>query len=71
MIMKSLKEKSGKELSGNLEILAEGERPRGFPSGSVVNTLPAMQEMWVPGRSFGEGNGNPLQYSCPDNSMDR
>ena len=34
MIMKSFKEKSGKELSGNLEILAEGERLRGFPSGS-------------------------------------
>ena len=23
------------------------------------------------GRSPGEGNGNPLQYSCQDNSMDR
>ena len=23
------------------------------------------------GRSPGEGNGNPLQYSCPENSMDR
>ena len=23
------------------------------------------------GRSHGEGNGNPLQYSCPENSMDR
>ena len=23
------------------------------------------------GRSLGEGNGNPLQYSCPENSMDR
>ena len=22
------------------------------------------------GRSFGEGNGNPLQYSCLENSMD-
>jgi len=22
------------------------------------------------GRSFGEGNGNPLQYSCLGNSMD-
>ena len=21
-------------------------------------------------RSLGEGNGNPLQYSCPENSMD-
>ena len=25
----------------------------------------------VSGRSFGEGNGNPLQYSCLENSMDR
>ena len=24
-----------------------------------------------PGRSLGEGNGNPLQYSCLENSMDR
>ena len=23
------------------------------------------------GRSPGEGNGNPLQYSCPENPMDR
>ena len=23
------------------------------------------------GRSLGEGNGNPLQYSCLENSMDR
>ena len=23
------------------------------------------------GRSAGDGNGNPLQYSCPENSMDR
>ena len=37
--------------------------------------LPAMQETWV--RSLGqedppgEGNGNPLQYSCLENPMDR
>ena len=43
----------------------------------MVKNLPAMQETWVPsldsgsGRSFGEGNGNPLQYSCLKNSMDR
>ena len=24
-----------------------------------------------PGRSPGEGNGNPLQYSCLENAMDR
>ena len=28
---------------------------------------------WIPGlgRSLGEGNGSPLQYSCLENSMDR
>ena len=28
---------------------------------------------WTPvsGRSPGEGNGNPFQYSCLENSMDR
>ena len=33
----------------------------------MVKTLSAMQETWVlslSGRSPGEGNGNPLQYSC-------
>ena len=25
----------------------------------------------IPGRSPGEGNGNPLQYSCLENPMDR
>ena len=36
----------------------------------MVKNLPAMQ---IPGsgRSPGEGNGNPLQYSCLENSMDR
>ena len=39
---------------------------------SMVNYLPAV---WVGipglGRYPGEGNGNPLQYSCLENSMDR
>ena len=39
----------------------------GFPGGSVVKNLPAMQEMWVEG----EGNGNLLQYSCLESPMDR
>ena len=49
----------------------------GFPSGSLVKNPPAMQEAqesWVQvpgsGRSPGEGNGNPLQYFCLENSMD-
>ena len=46
----------------------------GFPGGSVVKNLTVMQETGlIPGlgRSPGEGNGNPLQYSCLGNSMDR
>ena len=44
---------------------------RGFPDGSVVKNLPAnagdaRDTSLIPGlgRSPGEGNGNPLQYSC-------
>ena len=39
----------------------------------TVKYLPGMQETSISGlgRSTGEGNGNPLQYSCPENSMDR
>ena len=38
----------------------------------TVKHLPAMWEAQVPesGRSPGEGNGNPLQYSCLENPMD-
>ena len=40
-----------------------------------LKRLPAMQETWVRslglGRSPGEGNGNPLRYSCLENPMDR
>ena len=41
----------------------------------LVNHLPAMQETQVRflgrERSSGEGNGNPLQYSCLENPMHR
>ena len=47
----------------------------GFPGGSVVKNLPsnAGDAGSIPGsgRSPGEGNGNPLQYSCLGNPMDR
>ena len=47
----------------------------GFPGGSVVKNLSANtgQAGLIPGlgRSPGEGNGNPLQDSCLENSMDR
>ena len=46
----------------------------GFPNGSVVKNLPASAGHLglIPGsgRSLGEGNGNPLQYSCLGNFMD-
>ena len=48
---------------------------RGFSGGSLVRNLPANAEdiglILGPGRSPGEGNGNPLQYSCLENLMDR
>ena len=39
----------------------------------MVKNLPAMQEIQVQslGRFPGEGNGNPFQYSCLENPMDR
>ena len=40
----------------------------------MVKNLPAMQEadsILGSGRSPGEGNGNPLQYSCLGNPTDR
>ena len=46
-----------------------------FPGGSVVKNTPAHagDVGLIPGsgRSPGEGNGNPLQYSCLGNPMDR
>ena len=48
---------------------------KGFPGGSVVdNSSATTGDMGLipgPGRSFGEGNDNPLQYSCLQNPMDR
>ena len=41
----------------------------------TVKNLPAMGETWIPslgsGRSPGEGNVNPLQCSCLENSHER
>ena len=56
----------------NLEIIV------GFLVGAVVKNLPASigdarDTGSIPesGRSPGVGNGNPLQYSCLENSTDR
>ena len=47
----------------------------GLPGGSVVKNLPAVagDASLIPGlgRSLGEGNGNPLQYSCLEKPVDR
>ena len=66
-----------KSTNGKLWILA-GTTPRGLPDGSAgkesacnagdtgdVGSIPGL------GRSPGGGNGNPLQYSCLKNAMDR
>ena len=49
--------------------------PRGFPDGSdgkeCVCIAGDLGSIPGSGRSPGEGNGNPLQYSCLENSMDR
>ena len=44
-----------------------------FPGGSVAKNLPAnardaRDAVSIPG--LGRGNGNPLQHSCLENSMD-
>jgi len=50
----------------------------GFPGGSVVKNQPGnagdirdMGSIPGSGRSPGGGHGNPLQYSCLENPMDR
>ena len=48
---------------------------QGFPGGLAVKNPPAnagdVASISGQGRSPGEGNGNPLQYSCLGNPMDR
>ena len=51
---------------------------RDFPGSTVVKNPPGsvgdprdMGLILGSGRSPGEGNGNPLQYSCLENPMDR
>ena len=44
-----------------------------FLGDSVIRNPPAKQVGFIPGwgRAPGEGHGNPLQYSCLGNPMDR
>ena len=62
------------ELSGNIRCSVNGSC-LGFVGDLVVKNLPAIARDVgsIPGsgRSSGEGHGNPLQYSCLENPMDR
>ena len=58
-----------------LEFLIQQLWDKGFFGGSVVKNPPAfagdVDLILGLGRSPGGGNGNPLQYSCLENSTDR
>ena len=75
-----------KHIKGGLEALRKrtsiSQQVRGkmlyFPGGAMVKNLPPNagdegDSVSIPGlgRSLGERNGNRLQYSCLENSMDR
>ena len=59
----------------NIKILGDYLILGGSLVAQMVNNVPAMWETWVQSLGqedpTGEGNGNPLQYSCLENSMDR
>ena len=47
---------------------------KAFLVAQMIKNLPAIQEIRVRSlgqKSPGEGNGNPLQHSCLENSMDQ
>ena len=53
----------------------KGRNKKGFPGGSEVKASACNEgdlgSIPGSGRSPGEGNGNPVQYSCLENLMDR
>jgi len=64
--------------SNNALFLSQTNTSCGLPGGSVVKNLPAntghagdMSSISGLRRSSGEGDGNPLQYSCLGNPMER
>ena len=58
-----------------LKVIASGQKGKGLPNGSAgkESTCNAVDRSSIlgSGRSPGGGNSNPLQYSCPENTMDR
>ena len=59
----------------SLQIANLHEDNGSFPGGSVLKNSPVnagdLGSILGLGRSPGEGNGNPLQYSYPENPVDR
>ena len=77
-LKKKKKGKTGSGYKGGQMSITVINKIRDFPGGSVVKNLPASAEDArdmgsVPGlgRSPGGGSGNPVQYFCLENSMDR
>ena len=66
-----MKHKLGSRLLGGISITSD----KGFPSGAEVKASACnvgdLGSIPGSGRSPGEGNGNPLQYSCLKNPVDR
>ena len=62
-------------MAGSRGTREDSTLPMGFPGGSdgKESTCNAGDPGLIPGlgRSSGKGNGNPLQYSCLGNPMDR
>ena len=65
-------------LQSLIQRLASDRCSLDFPGGSVVKNPPAsagdtrdLGSIPGSGRSLGGGNGNPLQYFCLENSVDR
>ena len=61
-------------LKKHSEFVFPPKQNQGFPGSSEVKASACNvgDQGWIPelGRSPGEGNGNPLQYSCLENVMD-
>ena len=75
------KQETQVQFQGQEDPLEKGQAPRyttvflGFPGGSTGNesacNLGDMGSIPGQGKYAGEGNGNPLRYTCLENSMDR
>ena len=62
--LSSLTELNWTEMSKETSLVAQTVKASAYNAGDL-GLIPGL------GRSPGEGNGNPLQYSCLENSMDR